>query len=83
MTHESVFKPEDLLRMTRRQPFVPFRIHLTDGASYEVPHPELLWVFARLIAVGVPHARREGFFEDMHLCPILHITRIEPLADAG
>lgn len=32
---------EDLERRLRTRPFRPFRIHLTDGASYEVRHPEM------------------------------------------
>src|SRR5438067_2454704 len=33
--------PEELTAALRRQPFVPFRLTLTEGSSYEVHHPEL------------------------------------------
>ena len=33
-------RAEDLYAFTRRQPFVPFRIHSTDARTYEVWHPD-------------------------------------------
>ena len=34
--------PEDLRKKLQTRPFRPFRIHLSDGAEYDVMHPELL-----------------------------------------
>jgi hypothetical protein len=35
------------LRDSLRPSFEPFRIVLTDGAAYEIRHPDLLWVGKR------------------------------------
>jgi hypothetical protein len=35
---------EELRDTLREQPFEPFRIVLTDGATYDIRHPDLLWV---------------------------------------
>ena len=74
--------PDDVLRLVRQQPFRPFRIHMTDGATFDIRRPELAWVFPRRVVVGIPHERK-GLLQDMHYCAILHITRLEELADAG
>ena len=34
---------EQLKTIHEAKPFRPFTIHLADGASVDVPHPELLW----------------------------------------
>jgi len=31
---------EEILALLRTRPFVPFRIHLLDGTTYDVRHPE-------------------------------------------
>jgi hypothetical protein len=33
---------EEMRRVARAQPFVPFAIHLADGRRFDVPHPEYL-----------------------------------------
>jgi hypothetical protein len=33
-------RPEELTELLRVRPFVPLRIHLTDGQSYEIHHPD-------------------------------------------
>ena len=38
-------RPDDLLEYVRKQPFQPFRMHLTDGNSYDIRHPEIVKVF--------------------------------------
>ncbi len=40
--------PEQLRQSLRAAPFQPFRIHLADGRSFDVPHPE----FASLSPTG-------------------------------
>ena len=76
-------RAEDILARTRKQPFRPFRIHLTDGGSLDVRHPELAVVFDRRVVVFVPSERREGVMAGEHDCAFLHITRIEDLAETA
>jgi len=65
------------------EPFVPFRINMSDGKSYDIRHPELALVFPRHVVVAVPSEHRAGLMQDLHYCAILHITRLEALADTG
>jgi hypothetical protein len=61
-----------------RQPFVPFRITLSSGQSFEVRHPETAFLSRTSIYIGA------GGFEDgvpaeYHICSLLHVTSIEPI----
>ena len=49
--------PQEVVSFLRRQPFEPFRIHLTDGTVYEVHHPDQCIVTFSAIHVAVPRGR--------------------------
>lgn len=83
MAQEGVFKADDFIDRLQEQPFIPFRIHMSDGSHYDVPHPELAIVFPRHLAVMIPSARRPGLMQKLRRCGIIHITRLENLAEAG
>ena len=75
--------PEELHNSLRQQPFLPFRIVLTDGACYDIRHPELLWVGQRTAFVGLTGDAAQIFFERNVKIDLLHVTRVEPLQHAG
>ena len=35
---------EEIRKARRAQPFRPFTIHLADGRSFPVKHPEIMWL---------------------------------------
>lgn len=74
-------RADELLEFVRRQPFTPFRIHMTDGQAYEVNHPERILV-ARDLAI-VAYGGRNDIPQGTHHVSLLHIVRIEELADAS
>lgn len=78
-----MIRPEDILNLTRRRPFAPFRIHMSDGSSFEVRHPELAMVLQSRVVIGVPPADPERPPKELQFCSILHITRLEELPAAG
>jgi hypothetical protein len=45
--------PEELRDVVRHQPFEPFRLVMTDGVAYEIPHADLLMVGRRTATVGL------------------------------
>ena len=47
-----MLSPESLCEELHRQPFVPLRIYLTDGKTYEIRHPEMAMVTSREVYVG-------------------------------
>ena len=33
-------RPDAILKLLRKRPFFPFRVYVSDGAIYDVTHPE-------------------------------------------
>jgi hypothetical protein len=62
-----------------RQPFQPFRLVLTDGAGYDIRHPDLLWIGQRSAMVGLTGEVGHALYERTVLVDLLHISRLEPL----
>jgi hypothetical protein len=73
---------EELRDTLRERPFEPFRIVLTDGATYDVRHPDLLWVGQRVAYVGLTGDASQTFFERSVKIDLFHIVRLEPLNSA-
>ena len=65
---------EQLQALHRARPFQPFRIHLSDGREFDVPHPELLWhtPAGRTIYVAISDEAAE-------ILDLLHVTSLEPI----
>jgi len=74
--------PEALRDTVKRQPFEPFRLVMTDGASYEVRHPDLLLVGIRTLTIGLTGKPGQTFYERSVQVDLLHIVRLEPLEAA-
>ncbi len=74
--------PENLLERVLQQPFEPFRVCLSDGASYEVRQPEMMLVTHRQVIIALPRPG-EQIARRVVYCDPLHITRIEPINGRG
>ena len=70
--------PETIQNHLLHQPFQPFRVHLSDGAVYDVLQPEMVLVLQREVVIALPK-RGERFPKHMVYCDLLHVTRIEPI----
>ena len=44
----------DLQTFAKRNPFVPFKIYVSDGAMHEIRHRELIWVGLGMAVLVVP-----------------------------
>ena len=78
--------PEDLRTALRTQPFVPFRLHLSDGRSFDVPHPEFLLVAESMAVVGVYQASKNNGQlapQRTEMLSLLHIVSLEPLTQTA
>jgi hypothetical protein len=71
--------PDSLRKELRRQPFVPLRLYLTDGTSYEVRHPEMVLVSQREVYIGTETEPGSGVAAKTDLVSLLHIVRVEQL----
>lgn len=70
---------EEVRVTLKHQPFEPFRLVMTDGANYEIRHPDLLWVGRHSIMVGLTGQPGQTFYERSVKIDLLHIIRLEPL----
>lgn len=75
--------PDDIRAKLDTRPFQPFRIHLSDGAAFEVRHPELAIVSKRELVVGVPPSKEARVADHLVYLSLMHITRIEPIQTNG
>ncbi len=65
-----------------QRPFVPFRIHVSDGSSFDVPHPD--FVLLTRWAVHVGHdTGHDDLPERVTRIAIGHVTRIEEIDPTG
>jgi len=75
-----MFTYDDMQRLLSTRPFVPFRLHLSDGGVVDVRHQELAIPGKRyaIVALPDPHVPDAPF--DKHtLVFYLHVTRDETL----
>lgn len=71
--------PHEIVKHLKRDAFRPFRMHMSDGTSYDVRHPEMA-IVTRFEVVVALEPDSEGLAERTMFCDPLHVTRIEPLS---
>ena len=71
--------PEEFVKLQRQVPFVPFRVTLADGQSYDVVHAQLMMV-ARDLFIGIPRkGSNQPVFEHQVWIPYQQITKVDML----
>jgi hypothetical protein len=76
-------RPEELVQLLRRRPFIPLRLHMTDGQTYEIRHPDNVIVLRSRVDLGVMPDPGTGVVERVEYCSLLHIVRVEELQTAA
>jgi len=75
--------PEELATALRRQPFVPFRITLTEGSTYDIRHPELCMAGRRSAIIGIVSPNDpDRLFERSVTVDLLHVVQLESIETA-
>lgn len=75
-----MFTLNDLQRLLRVKPFVPFRLWLSDGGHINVRSPEQVMLLRRYAIIGLldPNTLEEAY--DRHMVVwYMHVTRCEEL----
>ncbi len=76
---------DDVVQALQAKPFRAFRIHVSDGGTFEIRHPEILMVTRHAAIIGLqgngPGALSDAYpvIERHSVVDLLHITRIETL----
>jgi len=76
-------RAEEFLELLRRRPFTPLRIYLTDGTTYDIPHPDFVWVLRTRIDIGVLADPKTGVLDHVEHVSLLHVVRVEPMQPAS
>jgi hypothetical protein len=61
---------ETLDELLHRQPFEPFEIHLSNGNTHTIRHPEFAYLFKAKIVIGLPDTNQVA------VCFLLHIAEV-------
>jgi len=73
-------RPNELINLIRRQPFQPLRIHVSDGTTYDILHPDQIIVLRGRLDIGVGADPETGAMERTEFVSLLHVVRVEELA---
>ena len=71
-------KPEELIEFLAERPFVPLRLHMSNGRTHDVRHPEMAIVGEDVVALGIE--REDSVRPRIRLVSISHINEVEQLA---
>ena len=70
----------ELVQALRSRPFRPFRIHVSDGASYDIRHPDVVLVTPTYAIVGAPMEDEQPPLVERHdIVDLSHMTRLQPI----
>jgi hypothetical protein len=77
---ETAMNAQDVVRHLKEQPFIPFRIHLDDGRTFDIRHPEMMIVTKRIAVVAIPRpGSPNSIYDNVVTLSLLHIVTIEPI----
>ncbi len=70
----------EIKTLMRTRPFQGMRIYISDGESYEVRHPDMVFVTSTIVQIGLEPLDRGDIPTggSVYVDPI-HITRMEPM----
>jgi hypothetical protein len=72
-------RPDDLRPYLERQPFQPFRLHLSSGAFFDIRHPQMVHIARSTLTVGFP---LEGNLQRFAVVALVHVVWLEILLSA-
>jgi hypothetical protein len=72
-------RAEELSELIRTRPFVPLRLHLTDGTVYDIRHPDNIMVLRGRVDVGRGADPDTGVVDRVDHLSLLHVVRVEML----
>ena len=70
-------KPEALIEALEERPFTPLRLHMSNGRTHEVRHPEMAIVGEGVVALGVPSD--DGAYPRIKMISLPHINEVETI----
>ena len=74
-----MFSPDDILTRLRLRPFVPVRIIISSGQTFDIFHPDLVLVGRRDMIIGMASRENPAQYEQTTRVPLMHVTAMEDL----
>jgi hypothetical protein len=74
-----MFSSDDILTRLRQSPFVPVRIIISSGQTFDVLHPDLVLVGRRDMIIGMASKDNPARYEQTTRVPLMHVTALEDL----
>ena len=68
---------DELVELLEERPFVPLRLHMSNGRTHEIRHPELAIVGEGLVAIGIE--RENSARPHLRFVALDHINEVEPV----
>lgn len=72
---------EELDSWVKREPFVPFRIHVQERIQYDVAKPRFAMVGRNCVMIGLRKNIDSPFFDEPVLVLLKDVTRVESLSN--
>jgi hypothetical protein len=70
---------EQIIQRLKQQPFLPFRLRLSNGSVHDIRHPELALVSPYYVILGTPAPDLPSpAISDSITVAMIHIAEIEP-----
>lgn len=73
--------PQEIRKFIGRSPFMPFRLHVTDGTSHDISEPLGIYVDMLHVEVGIDLDDSTGLYRKSIWIAPNHVTKIEPLTE--
>ena len=71
----------ELRRVLKLRPFKPVRLHFLEGETFDIQHPELVWIMGQMLFIGSGRIEDDelvdGEFEAIY--SIEHLKKVEYL----
>ena len=68
----------DLIKLTRKVPFEPFRLTLTNGENYTIRHPDMIMPTPGSAFIGIPTSGQPDLTMDWVIVALNQILKFEP-----
>ena len=73
--------PDEFESVLKTQPFVPVRVHMSNGRTHEIRHPDDAIIGDEVVAIGVYEKDSER--PRIRLLSLININEIEPVASTA
>src|SRR5438045_1403489 len=74
-----MFTTEDIKSRIKMHPFVPLRIVMSSGQTFDIYHPDLILVGRRELTVEAPSSDDPTSYDRQSRVSIMHITALQDL----